>query len=76
MAKSNKPDVNELLLKGHKRGIKKAIDTASRTNTSLIVQQGDKIVAVKPKYKYVRVPIKATKKKSKTGVKRKVKTKI
>ncbi len=64
MSKSDKPDITELLLKGHKRGIKKAIDIASRTRTSLIIQKDDKIVAVKPKYKYVRVPIKSSKKKS------------
>lgn len=58
MAKTSKPDVNDILLKGHKRSIKKAIDTASRTNTSLIVQKDDKIVAIKPKYKYVRVSVK------------------
>ncbi|NNM43294.1 MAG: hypothetical protein HKM07_03005 [Chlamydiae bacterium] len=63
MAKSKKPDINDILLKGHKRGILKAIDTACRTNTSLIVQKDDKIVAIKPKYKYIRVPIKAAKKK-------------
>lgn len=63
MSKSHKSDVTELLLKGHKRGIKKAIDIASRTKTSLIVEKNDKIVAIKPTYKYVRVPIKTAKKK-------------
>ena len=71
MAKSDKPDINDSLLKGHKLGIQKAKDIASRTNTSLIVQKGDKIVAVKPKYKYVRVPVKTAKKKIKLKPRRK-----
>lgn len=75
MAKSDKPDINDILLKGHKRGIQKAKDLASRTNTSLIVQKGDKIVAVKPKYKYVRVSIKTATKKAKLRTTRKAKVK-
>lgn len=75
MAKSNNPDINDILLKGHKRGIQEAIDTACRTNTPLIVQKGDKIVAVKPKYKYVRVPVKTAKKKIKVKARRKAKAK-
>ncbi len=62
MAKEKKTDINDQILKSHKKSIKKAIDTASRTNTRLIIQKDDKIVAVKPKYKYVRVPVKASKK--------------
>lgn len=75
MAKSNKPDVTEILLKGARRSVKRAVDVASRTNTSLIVQKGDKIVAVKPKYKYVRVAIKSTEKKTKLKPRRKTKVK-
>lgn len=75
MAKSNKPDVTEILLKGARRSVKRAVDIASRTNTSLIVQKGDKIVAVKPKYKYVRVAVKTTAKKVKHKTRRKTKAK-
>jgi hypothetical protein len=75
MAKSNKPDITEILLKGAKRSVKRAIDIASRTNTSMIVQKGDKIVAVKPKYKYVRVPVKTAKKKVNLKPRKKAKSK-
>ena len=55
MAKSKETDVTDIILEGHKQGIKNAIEIACRTNTSLIVQKGDKLVEVKPKYKYIRV---------------------
>ncbi len=64
MDKSSKPDINDLILKSLKRSIRKAIDTACRTKTSLIVEKNGKIIAIKPKYKYVRVPIKTAKKSS------------
>jgi len=75
MAKSNKPDVTDILLKGARRSVKRAIEIASRTNTSLIVQRGNKILAVKPKYKYVRVPVKTTSKRVKVKSRRKSKAK-
>ena len=62
MVKSEKDDINDLLLKGHRRSIRQAIDIASRTGTSLIVEKNGKIMAIKPKYKYVRVPVKTAKK--------------
>ncbi len=75
MAKSNKPDVTDILLKGARRSVRRAIDIASRTNTSLIVEKDGKIVAVKPKYKYIRVPVKTAKKKVPPKPKGKVKSK-
>ena len=64
MAKSKETDVTDIILEGHKQGIKNAIEIACRKNTSLIVQKGDKLVEVKPKYKYIRVRIKKIKKKA------------
>jgi len=40
------------------------------------VQKGDKIVAVKPKYKYIRVPVKTAKKKVKLKPEEKLKRKL
>jgi len=63
MSKSKKPDINQMLLKAHKLGVKKAIETSARTKTSLIVCKNGKIKSVKPKFKYVRVPVETSKKK-------------
>ncbi len=46
-----------MLLKAHKLGVKQAIDISARTNTSLIVYENGKIKSIKPKFKYVRVPV-------------------
>ena len=59
MVKSKKPDIKQMLLKAHRLGIKQAIDTSARTNTALIVYEDGKIKAIKPSFKYVRVPVKA-----------------
>lgn len=63
MSKSKKPNINQMLLKAHKLGIKQAIDTSARTNTSLIVYEDGKIKSIKPNFKYVRVPVKTPMKK-------------
>ena len=63
MSKSKKLDINQMLLRAHKLGVKKAIETSARTNTSLIVYENGKVKSVRPKFKYVRVPIKSTKRK-------------
>jgi len=61
MAKTNKEvDINQMLLKAHKLGVKKAIDVSARSNTRLVVYEGGKVKEVKPKYKYIRVPSKST----------------
>lgn len=52
------PIIPEILWEGAIRGMQKAIEIASRVNTSLILQKGDKILDVKPKYKSVRAPMK------------------
>ena len=57
MKKSKDLDINKLVLKAHKLGVKNAIDLAARTKTSLVVSENGKIKLVKPNFKYVRVPI-------------------
>lgn len=59
MSKSEPVDVNKILLEAHKRGIEQAIDSSIRTGVPLVVARNGKIVELKPKYKYVRVPIKS-----------------
>ncbi len=60
MSKSKKPDINQMLLRAHKLGVKKAIETSTRTKTSLVVYKNNKVQSVKPKFKYIRVPVEAT----------------
>lgn len=64
MSKSNQPDINQLVLKAHKRGIKKAIEASARSNTSMVICENGKIKSIPPKYKYVLVPVDPLKKKS------------
>jgi hypothetical protein len=63
MSKSKKPDINQMLLKAHRLGVKQAIDTSARTNTHLIVYENGKVKSVKPKFKYIRVPVESSTKK-------------
>jgi len=67
MSKSKKIDINQMLLKAHKLGVKNAIETSARTNTSLIVYEGGKVKSVRPKFRYVLVPIKTPKNKRTTS---------
>lgn len=61
-AKRRSPDIHELLLEAHRKGIEDAIDLSIRTGVPLAVAGKDgKIRKIKPKYKYVLVPIKSTK---------------
>ncbi len=57
--------INDILLEGCKRGAKYAIDLSIRTGVPLVVEKNGKIIEIPPKYKYVRVPIKAPKKAAK-----------
>jgi hypothetical protein len=57
-----KKDFMELILEAHRRGQKKAIEDSIRTGVPMVVMKRGKIVEVPPKYKYVKVPIKAKKK--------------
>jgi hypothetical protein len=55
--------IHELLLEAHQRGIKLAKEISIRTKVPLVVEKNGKIIEIPPKYKYVRVPVKAPKKK-------------
>lgn len=61
MSKKHHSDINEMLLEAHRKGVEQAIDLSIRTGIPLVVEEGGKIKKIKPKYKYVRVPIKAEK---------------
>jgi hypothetical protein len=61
MAKK-KLDINKMLLEAHRKGIEQAIDLSIRTGVPLVIQKEGKILEIKPKYKYVLVPIKSKKK--------------
>lgn len=54
---NHKKDINEMLLEAHKKGIEQATDLSIRTGISLVVEKDGKIREVKPKYKYILVPI-------------------
>lgn len=61
MTKSSKKiNINQMMLKAHKLGVKKAIDISARSNTFLVVYEGGKVKQIKPKYKYVRVDSKSS----------------
>lgn len=57
MQKKRKTDIHEILLEAHRKGIERAIDLSIRTGIPLVVEEDGKIKEIKPKYKYVRVPI-------------------
>ena len=63
MSKSKKPDINKILLRAHKAGVKKAIDASARAKTSLVVYEGGKVRSVKPPYTYERVAVTSPKSK-------------
>lgn len=53
-------DVNEIhkmILEAHRKGVEQAIDFSIRTGIPLVVQENGVIREIKPKFKYVRVPI-------------------
>ncbi len=58
-----KDDFMETLLKAHERSFQRAFEIAVRTGTSLIYTQDDKLVKIKPPYRYELVKIEPTKKK-------------
>lgn len=60
-----KDDINEMILKAHRRSYKRAFETAVRTGTALVIAREGKIVEVKPPFRYEMVPIKPAAKKKK-----------
>lgn len=61
MVTSKELDINEILLEAHERSIELAMDISIRTGVPLVVERAGKIIEIKPKYKYIRVPIKKAK---------------
>lgn len=59
-----KNDVIELMLEAHRRGVKRAKEISIRTGVPMVIEKNGKIIKIKPKYKYIKVPIKARKKKT------------
>lgn len=57
MPKKPKLDIEKILLEAHRRGVEYAIDLSIRTGVPLVVEENGKIKKIKPKYKYVLVPI-------------------
>ncbi len=64
MPNKRKTNLHEILLDAHRRGIEQAIDLSIRTGVPLVIEKDGKIVKLKPKYKYVLVPIKSNKPKN------------
>lgn len=54
-------DIKQLLLEAHRKGVEAAIDLSIRTGTPLIIEKDGKIQEIKPKFKYVLVPIQESK---------------
>ena len=59
--KNSKFDFFEIMLEAHRRGIEYASDLSIRTGVPLVVEKKGKIIEIKPKYKYIKVPIKSSK---------------
>lgn len=57
MPQNPKEDVIELLLEAHRKGVESAIDLSIRTGVPLVIAEDGVIQELKPKYKYIRVPI-------------------
>lgn len=55
--KKHLPNIHEILLEAHRKGVEQAIDLSIRTGVPLVIEKEGKIEEVKPKFKYVRVPI-------------------
>ena len=56
-------EIMQVMIKSQKKAYQAALETAVRSGTSLVVKRKGKLVEFKPKYKYVLVPIKSSKKK-------------
>lgn len=61
MSNRHSSDIHEILLEAHRKGVEQAIDLSIRTGVPLVVEENGKIRKIKPKYKYIRVPIHSNK---------------
>ena len=57
--KELKKNINKILLKAHREGVKSAVDLSARNGLPLIVEREGKIVEVRAPYKYVKVSVSA-----------------
>jgi len=57
-------EIMQIMINSQKKAYQAAVETAIRSGTSLVVMRKSKLVEIKPKYKYVLVPIKSAKKKT------------
>ena len=57
MPNKDELDIHEILLEAHRKGVEQAIDLSIRTGIPLVIEENGEIKEIKPKYKYVRVPI-------------------
>lgn len=64
-------EINEMIIKAHKRSFKRAFEVAVRTGTALVFARDGKIVEIKPPFRYELVPIKPSKKKKAASRRRK-----
>lgn len=64
-------EILQIIIKSQEKAYQAALETAIRTGTSLVGSRNGKPVEIKPKYKYVLVPIKPSKKKKITKSSRK-----
>lgn len=58
-----KDDFIETVMKAHERSFQRAFEVAVRTGTALIYTQNEKLVRIKPPYRYELVKIEPSKKK-------------
>jgi hypothetical protein len=57
MLSEHNNDINDIFLEAHRKGIEQAIDLSVRTGVPLVIEENGIIKKIKPKYKYIRVPI-------------------
>jgi len=65
MVEMDDKEIMQAMINSQKKAYQAALETAIRSGTSLVVMRKGKLVEIKPKYKYVLVPIKSSKKKRK-----------
>ena len=63
MIEIDNEEIMQVMINSQKKAYQAALETAIRTGISLVVMRKGKLVEFKPKYKYVLVPIKSSKKK-------------
>ena len=57
MSNQSEENIWAIIFEAHRRGVEQAIDLSIRTGVPLVVEENGKIKKIKPKYKYIKVPI-------------------